>query len=315
MPSFDVINYGLRPSKSIQRQLVFNGIHSLQALMKLDMPLYVGLGSVSFTDFSLAHRLLQIRDMVSIESKKIGYRRAKFNSPYATIKVLYGVTEKVLPELLDCSEAINRPWILWLDYDCEFCEDVRDDIRLIIERVPENSIVLFTFNGNEMRYGRKPAQRPERLQTLFEDVVPDSLSANACKKGKIEVNLANFAINFMKATAANMSRPGGFVPAFNILYSDSASMITVGGVLPNNSLVDTVNDFLQSCAWECCPSEPIIAPNLTVKEALALQSLLPNGAGISKNDVRNLGFDLEEEHVRVYEKYYREYPTYAQVLI
>jgi len=36
MPSFDAINYSLRPSKSIQRQLVFNGVRMLQSHLHLE---------------------------------------------------------------------------------------------------------------------------------------------------------------------------------------------------------------------------------------------------------------------------------------
>jgi hypothetical protein len=35
MPSFDVVNYSLRPSKSIQRQLVFEGVRQLQGGLNL----------------------------------------------------------------------------------------------------------------------------------------------------------------------------------------------------------------------------------------------------------------------------------------
>ncbi len=41
MASFDSVNYSLRPSKSIQRQLVFDGVRMLKANLDLDRLAYV----------------------------------------------------------------------------------------------------------------------------------------------------------------------------------------------------------------------------------------------------------------------------------
>lgn len=72
MPSFDAINYSLRPSKSIQTQLVFDGVRLLQDRLDLERLTYVGFGSIWFTDFVLAHKILRIDDMGSIEGDDIG---------------------------------------------------------------------------------------------------------------------------------------------------------------------------------------------------------------------------------------------------
>jgi len=94
MPSFDAINYSLRPSKSIQRQIVFSGVRMLQANLDLERLAYIGFGSIWFTDFVLAHKLLGIDDMWSIECHDVGYRRALFNAPYATVHVEHGYAPK-----------------------------------------------------------------------------------------------------------------------------------------------------------------------------------------------------------------------------
>ena len=56
MPSFNVVNYSLRPSKSIQRQVVFEGVRNLQSRLDAEDQMYVGFGSIWFTDFILAHK-------------------------------------------------------------------------------------------------------------------------------------------------------------------------------------------------------------------------------------------------------------------
>ena len=175
MPSFDVVNYSLRPNKSIQRQIAFHGMRTFQSRLDLGRMSYVGLGSIWFTDFVMAHKLLDIGKMVSIESDDIGYHRALFNKPYATVRVLHGHSSEVLHTLLEDRALNDLPWVVWLDYDRHFEEVLKSDVRSVIERAPRNTILLVTFNGKERHYGRAK-NRPGELRELFGDVVPDKLS-------------------------------------------------------------------------------------------------------------------------------------------
>ena len=36
--------------------------------------------------------------------------------------------------------------------------------------------------------------------------------------------------------------------------------------------------------------------------------------GLSRKIVQSLGFDLEDHQIKIYEKYYREYPSFAQII-
>ena len=311
MASFDAVNYSLRPSKSIQRAIVFDGVRKLQTPLGLDRLTYIGFGSIWFTDFVIAHKLMGIEKMVSIEKHTVGFRRAVFNSPFATVDVKFGLAAEVLPGLYS-DEAFHRhPWMIWLDYDSAFDESLRDDARSVIESVPENSVFLLTFNGHVQSYG-KPADRPKRLRDLFGVVVPDELSKPACKDGRMQETLADLAIAYMKSVAADQARPGGFVPAFRAIYKDSTPMVTVGGVLPARGAVCIVEDVVKQSDWPCQPTKPIVAPHLTLHEATVLQSQLPSTNGLSRALVQKLGFDLEHDQIESFEKYYLYYPSFAQ---
>jgi hypothetical protein len=312
MPSFDTVNYSLRPSKSIQRQLVFEGVRVLQGAVG-PAQVYIGFGSIWFTDFVMAHKVLSIDDMVSIESDEIGYRRAVFNSPYATVRVCQGFSSAVLPALYDDEAITRRPWMVWLDYDSEFDEAKRDDIRSIIENAPVNSILLVTFNGHEMRYGHAP-ERPELLKRLFGSVVPDDLPKRSCRDDRMQETLADFTIDLMKSIAGELARPGGFIPAFRLIYKDTAPMVTVGGLLPSLGAVRTASGVISEANWPCRPEKPIAAPHLTIREAALLQSQLPCAERLSRVLVQRLGFDLEDDQIEAFERYYRQYPAFAQIV-
>jgi hypothetical protein len=313
MASFNTVNYSLRPSKSIQRQLVFEGVRKLQSQLDLEHMLYIGFGSVWFTDFVMAHKLLGVREMISIEGNEIGYRRALFNAPFATVSVKHGHSSTILPELFVDEALRAKPWLLWLDYDYELNEAIRDDLRAVVENAPANSILIVTFNGAEMRYGQAP-ERPDRLRDILGSVVPDDLSKKACKDDRMQATLADLTLDFLTSTAADMSRPGAFVPAFRIVYQDSAPMVTAGGVLPAKGAARIVADMVSERNWPCRPEAPIKAPNLTIREAAVLQSQLPCDGPLSRTHVQALGFDLEDHEIEAFRTYYREYPAFAQIV-
>lgn len=313
MASFDIVNYSLRPSKSIQRQIVFSGVRLLKTVLDLDRLVYIGFGSIWFTDFVMAHKQLDVIDMISIESDLIGYRRALFNSPFATVQVRHGFSSTVLPALFADAELSGRPWMIWLDYDKEFNEVLRDDARAVIERAPMNSILLVTFDGKEKKYGHAD-DRPQRLRDLFGGLVPDDLSKDSCKEDRMQETLANFALDFLKSVAAELARPGGFVPAFRLIYKDTAPMVTVGGLLPARGAVRVAEEVVGSDDWQCRPAKPIVAPHLTIREAATLQSKLPCVQGLSRSLVQGLGFDLEEDQIEAFARYYRQYPAFAQIV-
>ena len=313
MPSFNVINYSLRPSKSIQRQIVFEGIRRLQGHLDYEDLIYVGFGSVWFTDFLLAHKVLGISHMFSIEADPIGFRRATFNAPFSTVTVKEGVSGNVLPELLSDDALRSKPWLIWLDYDYELNEDIREDIRLVIERAPANSIFLCTFNAMEMKYGAA-TDRPGRLREILGAVLPDDLPKADFKRERLQSTLADYSLDYMQSIAAELSRPGGFVPAFRVLYQDGAQMVTVGGLLPSKGAASVARDIVQRDDWNCKPADPVYAPHLTMKEAAVLQAQLPSDAALSRDDVQALGFDLHDDELRAFQTHYRQYPSFAQIL-
>jgi hypothetical protein len=313
MASFNVVNYSLRPSKSIQRQLVFDAVRILQEHMDLDHQAYIGFGSIWFTDFVMAHKLLGISDMVSIEADDVGYARARFNAPYATVRVLHGRSTTILPRLYSDGLLAGRPWLVWMDFDYEFNESMMEDVRSLIENATENSIVLATFNGNEMKYGQ-PGERPDRLRDLFGSVVPDDLSRKACKDDRMPETLADLSLAFMQSVAAEQSRPGGFVPAFRLVYKDSTPMVTVGGILPAKGAKRVVADVVASPRWPAFLKRPVVAPHLTSREAAVLQALLPKIDPLTRDAVKALGFDLDDEQLQAFQAYYKQYPAFAQIV-
>jgi len=313
MPSFDEVNYSLRPNKHIQRTIVFDGLRSIKSELNLRNCIYIGFGSIWFTDFGLAHRILQVNDMISIEGDEIGIRRAQFNKPFKTVRIEPGHSNEVIPKLLLEQQLQGRPWVVWLDYDKSLQEESVDDIRSIVERAPQNSVLLVTLNASGGSIARAPESRPQRLRALLGPTVPDELSRDDCREDTLPETIAKLIQDFMVSVAVAAARPGSLVPAFRLIYRDGAPMVTVGGILPSRGAVSAARDVTQSAGWQGFPSARIVAPHLTIREAAALQSELPRTRSLSRKSVQKLGFDLKEEQIKSFEKYYRYYPSFAQI--
>lgn len=313
MASFDSINYSLRPSKCVQRGLVFEGLRCIINSLALENPIYVGLGSIWFTDFAQAHKVLDINDMFSIEADPIGFRRAAFNKTYRTIRVMEGRTGDRLPDILEIDAFGMRPWVIWLDYDSALDEEIVEDMRWVIINAPTNSVALFTFSASQNAYGKRPNQRPKRIQTLLGDVVPDELLKNRCTKDTLPATLINFTSDFLKSEAADAARPGGFIEAFRLMYDDSTTMLTVGGILPGTEAAPEAGALVSNPSWKCIVDEVIQAPQMTLREIAILQSELPAVSALTRARIQDLGFDLNEQQVRSFQKYYKYLPTFAEI--
>lgn len=314
MPSFDAVNYSLRPNKTIQRAIVFDGLRSLSDKLNWSNATYIGFGSIWFTDFVMAHKRLGIDRMISIESDEIGFRRAEYNRPFRTVTVMNGLSYEIIPEFYDDPVMMSQPWIIWLDYDSVLSDDATQELRGVVERAPPNSALMVTVNASGKKYGADPAQKRERLRVLLGDVVPDALTRDQLREpDAFALTMADLLQQFLQATAENCARQGGFVPAFRAAYRDKASMVTVGGILPAVENRDHVSALVAEERWEGFSELAIVAPHLTLKELAVLQAQMPRAELMDRTIVQELGFDLGNDQIEIFRRYYRHYPAFAQL--
>jgi ribulose bisphosphate carboxylase small subunit len=314
MASFDAVNYSLRPNKTIQRELVFDGLTCLRRIMPWNDVTYIGFGSIWFTDFVMAHKRLGIDSMISLESDPIGYLRAVYNQPFRTVQVLQGKSYDIIPKFYDDAEMMARPWIMWLDYDDILSEDAVQELRDAIERAPENSVLLTTVDASGKKYGNSPNEKTASLRRLLGDVVPDRLGKDALvEPDAFALTLARLLESFLASVALSCARPGGWVPAFRLSYRDKAAMATVGGVLTSSATGALCRTVVDAPGWNAKAQRAIVAPHLTLRELAVLQAQLPFPAALNRATVQALGFDLGEDQIQVFQAYYKYYPAFAQI--
>jgi hypothetical protein len=313
MSSTNLINYSLRQNKAIERAIAFDCFAALKDVLHLENAVYVGLGSVWFADFVLAHRILGIESMISIECDPILFKRAQFNRPYRTVEVLEGKSSDIIPELLRRSDLTDRPWIVWLDFTKGITGESRDELVDLARTLPQNSILATTFNAHANTYGA-PTHRGPRIRELFGRAAPDHMSLDESKdRNRVMQILARAVEDYLASQAVDAGRQGGFVPALRLMYVDNAPMVTVAGVLPSPKNDEDVRRIVSDPSWQGRLDDVIAVGPLTSVELHALESMLPSKARPTRVDVQSAGFDLEEEQLQSFVSHYLRYPQFAQM--
>lgn len=314
MASFESVNYAIRPNKNIERKLVFEALRAIHSAIPLNDYRYVGLGSLWFVDFILAHRYLSITDMICIEYETEA-DRVEFNRPYDCVAVKRGNTSDVLPTI----DLTGKPNLIWLDYDTGLEGPMLQDLELIATKAKVGTIFMVTLNAHRDRIPKldsdgKELNKEAGLRLAFGALVPPTLPHNALSVNGYPKLLAQMLLAHMDSCVHRSGRTDKFLPIFNIFYRDSTPMITVGGLIADGlherayrtSGVDSL-----SCA-KGTEQTSVLAPPLTIKEKLTFDQLLPCADPPSTAE---LGFRLSTEQIAAYHKYYRHYPIFGEFQI
>lgn len=315
MPSFDVVNYAVRPNKNVERKLIFSSLRELDRRFDLSGHRYVGLGSVWFVDFVLAHKSLGITDMVSIESDQIGHRRAEFNRPLSCIQVLLGETSAILPDVA----YDDKPSLLWLDYDSGIGGPALQDIANVFPKLRPGSVFVVTLSAKKddlvlADEADGQLSLEEALRRIAGDLVPAALPPHRLRQSDYPRLVAEIVSNQFESIALRTRGNGSWVQLFDIEYVDSTPMVTVGGFVSTPETAPEVQRIVGDARWRGKQVAPIALPPLTLKEKIALDSLMPSPAPPTQQRVHRLGFALRREQIVAYHRHYRDYPVYGEMI-
>src|SRR5438128_8766395 len=136
--SYLQVFYDLRPAKQVERRMI---IDVLQRLASVGFYVrdyqYTGLGSIYFVDFTLFHRLLGLRKLLSVEYDASITNRIRFNQPFGLVEIAMKPVGDVIPTL---DEGLKH--VLWLDYDRHLDSDLVADTSLAGFRLSPGSVLL-----------------------------------------------------------------------------------------------------------------------------------------------------------------------------
>lgn len=322
MASSDYVNYSIRPNKTVERRVIFEMLSTIAPAYEFEKFRYLGLGSMWFVDFVMAHKVLSITDMISIEKDEFGASRARFNRPFKCVEVKEGDSTIVLRGL----DLERKPLVAWMDYDTSLNGPVLDDLSILSERAPVRSILIATINAEKGSLPTKDARdatfatEEDRLRSVAGDLVPQTLPKGAMQASNYPSYLSELLFDHIKRSVRKAGRAGAVVqPLFNLRYKDNAQMITIGAAIADAALskataelaaAKKIGQYLKVEA-----QLEIGVPPLTFKEKASLDQLMPTDEVPTGPQVEALGFRLKPSQIESYHSFYRHYPAFGEVSI
>lgn len=280
--SYRKIDYSLRPAKHAERKMLVDILRRLAPFQPVETYRYVGFGSVWFSDFSLFHKALGIREMVSIEQAGTARARFEANKPF-NIDIKYDKASNVLPRL-DWSKRN----IVWLDYDTALTKEILDDARAVTNRIISGSVLAISVQCTKapemVEAERDPSiSAVNRLRQNFgrERINPeiDETNLTSWNYGKLIRDLISAEIE-QSLSVRNMESTNKveFTKIADIDYQDDAKMTTIVGIIVSESEKET----LTTCAFDKLEFIPentkrvlIDSPKLTIRELRHIEQQLP----------------------------------------
>lgn len=332
MPSYEKINYLLRPNKSVERKMVCEMLSTISTIRDISSYQYIGFGSTYFADFSLFHRNLGISKMISIEEEDSAQDRCEFNKPFACIKLKMGKSSNLLSNL----NINTNDSIVWLDYDGIISKTVFSDINTVVGMMKPDSFFMLSLNADlntlkDDESAKENEDKPNLIQILIskigEDRFPNQYSE---KKLTSKMYLQILYQCIMQEIYTVVQKRNGmeenkvkFHQSIHFEYRDGARMLTLGGFLFNeNEEEKQLKEmgiqrlpFYRNDSSIC----PIRCPILSLREIQALNAHLPckemdNTKGIFEDEELN-SFPITNSDINQYSKLYRYFPNFAETLL
>jgi hypothetical protein len=317
--SFKQFHYGLRPSKQVERKIMIEVLLRLSnAGYSMTNYTYLGFGSPYYVDFVMFHKYLFIERMICVEWGDIK-KRMRFNKPFKFIKLRLGALLTHIPSIRP-----NTKYLVWLDYDRSLDLEVLQDLDGCLTRMARNSIFIVTVDArpklptDEFELEDKTTQQRERLtakvyREWFRSYIDESITRDSISRSHVANLFYRVIAERIRLSLSKREGDLRFFQIFNYVYRDGAPMLTVGGIVCDQQdytalqqsgvlehrFVRNTDDALE-----------ISVPPLTFREKQWLDSRLDKKLKADK-----LVFELEEEFLRNYKIFYKEYPTFVEMLL
>ena len=275
-------------------------------------------------DFKYLHSTLRIKDMISLEGDSNVAKRQLFNQPLSCIEIR---TQRSSDFLIN--HSFDRPSIVWFDYATpgDLAEQL-GEVRQLVAMLTAGDVFKITLNANPESLGRPRegdlrAFRAERAQERLNEYAPAVIDPDMVTAKNYPALLLH-AIHSAAKKGVEGDRRLFVQPLSSFAYRDGQQMVTATGILLNHADKDP---FLQSTrlehwayknfTWE--RATPISVPDLSAKERMHIESLLPDvdPSNIADQMGYYVGQDAEEAEalMRNFVTYYRLSPWFSRVLV
>ena len=288
----------MRQNKAIDRYAFIELLSKIDSYCGISKYKYIGFGGHSFEDFKYIHSRFAINDMTSIEQNKEVHKRQKFNKPHNCINCLLKSSNDFINEF-----QADKETIIWLDYTTP--SQIRfqiDEIQSVVSKLAHSDIVKITLNAHSSSYSTDSHEKrfntlKNKLGDLFPIADVTSEMMTEAKFPEALCLILKFAIDSSLQGFPDII----FQPLSLFSYRDGQTMLTITGIILEK---DKAEDFFGKTNiknWELSNTNwtkpySINVPDLTIRERLYIDSLLPNnGVDEIQKSLNSLFHDEEGE--------------------
>lgn len=300
-------NYELRPCKFVERRMFIMSLSRVVARFGGDYQ-YVGFGGLSFTDFKLFHKELNINNMVSIEAgDDIMDERLDFNKPYSCISIMRGLSTDQLTQV-----DFTKKTIVWLDYDESLQEYFFDDLSYVLGKFVVGSVILISCN-TKLQIQKGQPYTDEEFRKAFGTHIPADIGENCCSGNNSATTLMRMFRQSCESTINERNQALEaklrFRPLYFFTYKDGIQMMTFGGIVLPEQFDDADLNF-DGLSFIGESKYDIDVPQLTMREAIKLNQALNDNA--KETEIISLKI-LDREGIDKYKEIYKYMPNYFDV--
>ena len=325
-----IIPYHLRQNKAVDRYAFIELLARIDRFLPILEYRYIGFGGHSLEDFKYIHDRFGLKNMTSIESDEEVFKRQEFNQPSGCIdRINQGSSEFI--------DDYNREekTISWLDYvEAAKLRTQVEEFQQVIIKSDIFDIIKITLNANLSEYQAAEESRSDEIQARRIDKLKEMLgeedlfpSADISPRMMTHKEFP-YVLNMTLKHAANLALKGKkdiyFQPLTCFSYQDGQQMMTLTGIILDDEESESFFDKTSLKAWELSKTDwskprPIDIPDLTIRERLFIDRLLPNSTPEEIQDKLEFQFDRSEKKsidmLRTYIMFYRQSPYFSRILV
>lgn len=318
--SFKQFDYSLRPSKQVERKIMIEVLLRLaKARFNISEYAYLGFGSPYYVDFILFHKYLFIDKMTCVEWGDVE-KRMRFNKPFKFIKLQLGALSKYIPAI-----SSRERIFAWLDYDRALDLEMLKDLQGMSKQLARKSLLVVTTDARPKlpmdEFPQLEGLSLEERETLtyeiyaewFNPYITTKISRDTVSSLHVAPLFYEVICERIRQTLVRRDEGLQFIQLFNYFYRDGAPMLTVGGMIGSSEDEQSLRDAgICNHRWVRTGMEHLVisVPPLTIREKHWLDQRLDEKLTPSK-----LCFELEEDLLQNYLRFYKEYPTYMETLL
>ena len=217
-----------------------------------------------------------------------------------------------------------------MDYDDHLrsCA-IFNDAKILCQELPSGSVVVVTAGAINKQFDEedavkqtsaeaKPEARLKAMKDAFGDLLPTVLPEGPMGARTFPKLAGSILFNCLEHATLDAARADGtqFMPLFHFGYSDGAPMVTVAGMLANESDAKKLKGSpIRNLSYIRGKDQvEIDVPPLTLREKWAIDGLLPSHPHPTPEAFKaKFNFGLRPSQLAAYCEYYRHYPIYSEL--